>query len=78
MKRRDFITLLGGAATWPPAARAQHKAMPVVGFLNAATPSSPDPFMAAFCQGLSETGYVERQNLAMEFSSCASSRRPAA
>jgi putative tryptophan/tyrosine transport system substrate-binding protein len=69
MRRRDFVILLAGATGgWPSAARAQQKAMPVVGFLSAGSaPSSSDPLLAAFRQGLSETGYVEGQNLAIEY-----------
>jgi putative ABC transport system substrate-binding protein len=67
MRRREFITFLGGVATWPLAARAQQPALPVIGFLHPAPPNTLEDRVRGFRQGLKETGFVEGDNVAIEY-----------
>jgi putative tryptophan/tyrosine transport system substrate-binding protein len=67
MRRREFITLLGGAAAWPRTAQAQQPSMPVIGYLSSTAAASSGELVDAFRQGLKEARFVEGQNVAVEY-----------
>src|SRR5215831_2265643 len=67
IKRREFVTLIGSAAAWPLAARAQQSAVPVIGFLDATTPVETVYRVSAFRDGLKEAGFIDGHNVAIEF-----------
>jgi len=67
MRRREFITLLGGAAAWPLAAQAQRAAMPVIGYLSGESPEVDASRLNGLRQGLNQAGYVERRNFVIEY-----------